>query len=122
MISLDTKNTENCFKSATQGEIETPPTMLKSKSLNFKGNSIHLGSEAEECEEGDILMDSISIIEDSNSWMPNNDHDIERCSGSKTPGRHSKKYNRKEKSLGELCRKFIYLYGSQTYCIIALDE
>jgi len=30
-------------------------------------------------------------------------------------------YNRKEKSLGQLCRKFLELYGKETHCIISLD-
>ena len=30
-------------------------------------------------------------------------------------------YNRKEKSLGQLCKKFLSLYGSETYCLICLD-
>jgi transcription factor E2F7/8 len=30
-------------------------------------------------------------------------------------------YNRKEKSLGQLCKKFLNLYGSEKYCLICLD-
>lgn len=64
----------------------------------------------------------MSILEESNSWVTQTDARYE----ARTPGaksrKTSKKYNRKEKSLGELCKKFIYLYGSKNYCIIALDE
>ena len=115
MISLDTKQLGNSYKSHTQNEVNLPPTLLKSKSLNIKRNSDQLESDADQCEEKDILMDSISIIEESNSWMPNNDPVVETRTESKTPGKYRKKYNRKEKSLGELCRKFIYLYGSHSY-------
>lgn len=32
------------------------------------------------------------------------------------------KYNRKEKSLGELCRKFLSVYGSQDKDLLLLDQ
>ena len=40
------------------------------------------------------------------------------CNGEASP----EKYSRKDKSLGELCKRFIYLYGSFDYTVIALDE
>ncbi len=30
-------------------------------------------------------------------------------------------YNRKEKSLGQLCKKFLNLYGAESSCLISLD-
>lgn len=30
-------------------------------------------------------------------------------------------YNRKEKSLGQLCKKFLNLYGNENNCLISLD-
>ena len=32
------------------------------------------------------------------------------------------KYSRKDKSLGELCKRFLYLYGNFENTVIALDE
>jgi len=31
-------------------------------------------------------------------------------------------YNRKEKSLGQLCKKFLKLYGEEKSCVISLDS
>jgi transcription factor E2F7/8 len=31
-------------------------------------------------------------------------------------------YNRKEKSLGELCRRFLFLYGRETQDLLYLDQ
>ena len=52
----------------------------------------------------DSNADSLSDMEDSNSWMPENDDDIEVRSEWKEQTKFKKKYNRKEKSLGELCK------------------
>lgn len=60
-------------------------------------------------------MESISIIEESHSWVTQNDARIEQRGPYAKPRKTGKKYNRKEKSLGELCKKFIYLYGSKNY-------
>ena len=34
---------------------------------------------------------------------------------------HGKEYNRKEKSLGELCRRFLSIYGKQQKDFLLLD-
>lgn len=109
-------------KNAAEGKATPIPALLKSHSLNIKIKEGNFISSEEESAEEDDKMHTISNMEDSNSYFSNNDDisdDLDPYGGK---SRHGKKYNRKEKSLGELCKKFIYLYGSQDYCIIALDE
>lgn len=36
--------------------------------------------------------------------------------------KNENKYSRKEKSLGELCKRFLCLYGSQTKDLLLLDQ
>lgn len=122
LIALDPKKGENHVTSLTQEVPSGSIPLLKSKSLKLDLKTGQLLPEGEECEDDDQMGDSISILEESNSWMTQNDPRGEYRHGSGKPRRGGKKYNRKEKSLGELCKKFIYLYGSQKYCIIALDE
>jgi hypothetical protein len=57
----------------------------------------------------------MSIMEESYSCVTQNDMGMGSMTPGSKPRKSGKKYNRKEKSLGELCKKFIYLYGSQKY-------
>ena len=122
LISLDPKNGKGCFKSNLKRGSKTKISLVKSKSFDPPANSSDYMSNVDDYEENEDLIDSISVIEESNSWIPNNDSVFDMRRNYKSTGKCSKKYSRKEKSLGELCKKFIYLYGSKTYCIIALDE
>lgn len=111
VISLDAKTGKKVPKEKAAPALG----LLKSQSLNIKIKNGDFISSADEYAENDELMDSISVIEESNSYFSQSNAHYEDMHHYKDKSRSSKKYNRKEKSLGELCKKFIYLYGSQSY-------
>lgn len=122
LIALDPKEGEQYITSYTQEAPKITAPLLKSKSVTLNLKNQHLIPESEESDDGDHLLDSISVLEESHSWVTESDPRIESRDGYSKSRKTGKKYNRKEKSLGELCKKFIYLYGSKSYWIIALDE
>lgn len=122
LISLDTREGKDCITSLTQEVPELKGALLKSKSHITKMKNSNLLNEEEESADDENLADSMSIIEESHSWLTQTEPRLDSRHQASKPRKSAKKYNRKEKSLGELCKKFIYLYGSKNYCIIALDE
>lgn len=122
LIALDPKEGEQYITSYTQEMPKTAAPLLKSKSMNIKLKRQQLSPDSDDSEDGDHLLDSISVLEESHSCVTDSDPRIEMRDGYSKSRKTGKKYNRKEKSLGELCKKFIYLYGSKSYWIIALDE
>lgn len=118
IISFET----NPGKKKVQNKANLGPALLKSHSLSIKIKDADLISEEDDFEGEDDHMHTISVCEESNSYFSNHPHNFDEMGSYAGKPRTAKKYNRKEKSLGELCKKFIYLYGSHDYCIIALDE
>lgn len=122
LISLDPQEGKDCITSLTQKVPRLKTPLLKSRSHILKDKKSSLISVGEELDEEDDCEDSMSILEESHSWMTQTDAKYDPHTPCSKSRKTSKKYNRKEKSLGELCKKFIYLYGSKNYWIIALDE
>lgn len=121
LIALDPEEGHNGVTSLTQDCRNIKVPLLKSKSYNLKQKEESLLNESQEWDEDDE-MESMSIMEESYSCVTQSNMGMGFMTPGSKPRKSGKKYNRKEKSLGELCKKFIYLYGSQKYCIIALDE
>jgi len=122
LISLDPREGQECITSLTQEQPNRHLPLLKARSAKLNLKSSPFEDDPEEWEGEDNLMESMSIAEESHSWVTQNDAWIGKRGSYSKSRKHGKKYNRKEKSLGELCKKFIYLYGSKKYWIIALDE
>lgn len=118
IIALDTKNGRRVVETNTK----TMPNLVKSNSLSIKIKNASLISDEDEYIDDNDDLHTISVIEESNSSFSHQNNNFSNMHQYSTKSRIAKKYNRKEKSLGELCKKFIYLYGSHEYCIIALDE
>lgn len=121
LIRLEPEEGHNGVTSLTQDWSNIKVPLLKAKSYNLKQKEVSLLNESQEWDLDDE-MESMSIMEESYSCVTQNGMGMGSMTPGSKPRKSGKKYNRKEKSLGELCKKFIYLYGSQKYWIIALDE
>lgn len=122
LIALDPQEGHNGIDNITQNLVAMKVPLLRAKSSILKPQHSNLLSEDLQWGENNEQLEGMSILEESYSCLTQNEP--KQASGTRylLPKKTSKKYNRKEKSLGELLQKFIYLYGAQNYWIIALDE
>ena len=122
LIALDPQEGHNGIDNITQNLVAMKAPLLRAKSSILKPQHSNLLSEDLQWGENNEQLEGMSILEESYSCLTQNEP--KQASGTPylLPKKTSKKYNRKEKSLGELLQKFIYLYGAQNYWIIALDE
>jgi transcription factor E2F7/8 len=58
--------------------------------------------------EEDLSLNDIAFLNESDNVKNSNEYDI--------------KYNRKEKSLGELCKRFLSIYGQEDKGLLLLDQ
>ncbi|CAI2364473.1 unnamed protein product [Moneuplotes crassus] len=122
LIALDPQEGQDSIRTFTQEERDIRVPLMKSNSAVVKGSHLNLISENLQREESNDEIERSSILEESYSCLTQNDPRFSMAAPYEKARKTSKRYNRKEKSLGELCKKFIYLYGAKQYCIIALDE
>jgi len=122
LIALNPEESYNRMPSLSQENTNVKVPLIKAKSFNWKPHESNLIPEENLWEENEEKFEGMSMIEESYSYLTQNHPSHSLADQWGKTKKLGKKYNRKEKSLGELCKKFIYLYGAKNYCIIALDE
>ncbi len=115
LIALDPQEGQNIITSLTQEHRDMKVPLSKSHSQIVGHSHLNLVSESLQREENNDEIEGMSLMEESFSCLTQNDPRLPMGAPYDKAKRGSKKYNRKEKSLGELCKKFIYLYGAKQY-------